>query len=220
MPDPDDLLLPLDAIVFDNDGVLCDSDASVSRSWAAWARPRGLDPDEVTVYAHGQRSVETVIHYCPPEEREAAAAEIERLELEDAAHVTPIPGALALTASVPRDRWGVVTSGSVALSGARLAAAGFPRPPFVVTADEVQNGKPDPEGYLKAIARLGVPAAHVAVLEDSPAGIRAAAGAGAGTIIGVGAGAVPTEATLVVRDLTALTWTGEGLLVRGAGRLR
>lgn len=217
---PPSLHLPVDAVVFDNDGVLVDSGDSVARSWAAWARPRGLDPDEVTWFAHGHRSWDTVEHYCAEADRAAAADEIERLEVDDAGSVRPVAGAVDLAGSIPRDRWGVVTSGSARLSGARLAAAGIPVPPFVVTAEDVVRGKPDPEGYRMAIARLGVAPGRVAVLEDSASGIQAALGAGAGVVIGVGEGALETGATLVVRDLAALTWTGDGLRVDGAGRLR
>src|SRR5262245_15891136 len=108
MPELTDLLIPVDAVVFDNDGVLVHSDASVDRSWRAWALARALDPDEVTLFARGQRSFETVARYCAEPDRASAAAEIERLELDDVATVAAIPGALALTAAIPRDRWGVV----------------------------------------------------------------------------------------------------------------
>ncbi|GAB3814816.1 HAD family hydrolase [Tessaracoccus terricola] len=50
---------------------------------------------------------------------------------------------------------------------------------FVVTSDDVENSKPDPEGYLQAMARLGVEPADVIVLEDSVPGSQAALAAGA-----------------------------------------
>jgi beta-phosphoglucomutase-like phosphatase (HAD superfamily) len=49
---------------------------------------------------------------------------------------------------------------------------------FVLTAEDVTRGKPDPEIYRSAVARFGVPAASVLVLEDSAAGLTAARGAG------------------------------------------
>ena len=61
-----------------------------------------------------------------------------------------------------------------------------PRFEFVLTADDVQNGKPDPEVYLAAATRLGVQTEQLLVLEDSEIGSRAAVAAGAFTI------AVPT----------------------------
>ena len=221
MPTLDPLHLPALAIVFDMDGVLADSGDSVDRSWARWAADRGLDAAEVSRWAHGQRSQETVRHYLPPEQWAAGQADIDRYEIDDAESVRTIPGAVELTSSVPRDRWAVYTSANIPLAAGRLAAARIPEPPVLITADHVTNGKPDPEGYALAIARLGVDPAHVAILEDAPAGILAARGAGAGWVIGVGELTLPTEATLVVRDLRALSWApGGGIDVLSEGRLR
>lgn len=215
------LHLPALAIVFDMDGVLADSGDSVDRSWARWAAERGLDGAEVTMWAHGQRSLETVRHYLPESEWERGQADIDRYEIDDAVSVRTIPGAIELTSAVPRDRWAVYTSANIPLAAGRLNAARIPSPSVLITADHVRNGKPDPEGYALAISRLGVEPARVAILEDAPAGIVAARGAGAGWVIGVGPLAVATDATLVVRDLRALRWAdGGGLLVAADGRLR
>ena len=62
-----------------------------------------------------------------------------------------------------------------------------PRFEFLLTAEDVQNGKPAPDVYLKAAAQLGIKPAELMVLEDSEIGSRAAAAAGAFTI------AVPTS---------------------------
>src|SRR5205814_10708903 len=56
----------------------------------------------------------------------------------------------------------------------RLRWAGLPVPAVMVCADEIRNGKPDPEGYLTAAKRLGVAPAQCIVVEDAPAGIQAA----------------------------------------------
>jgi beta-phosphoglucomutase len=48
----------------------------------------------------------------------------------------------------------------------------------VVPADDVRAGKPDPEGYLLALARLGLDADGVVALEDTEAGVASAKGAG------------------------------------------
>ena len=55
---------------------------------------------------------------------------------------------------------------------------------FVLGSEDVQNGKPDPEIYLKASARLGKEPKSVLVLEDSRAGVEAARAAGA-YVVGV-----------------------------------
>lgn len=216
----DVLHLPLDAIVFDSDGVLVDSGASVDQAWTRWAAELGLDAAEVIAYAHGQRSSETVRRYVEPALWPVFQAKVDRYEIDDASSVTAMPGAVALAGAVPRDRWAVVTSGNRVLATARLTAARIPVPPFVVTADDVVHGKPHPEGYAQALARLGVDPARAAVAEDSAAGIEAALAAGTGTVIGVGLPAMETRAHLVVRDLGAARWTDGGLLIAADGRLR
>jgi sugar-phosphatase len=52
-------------------------------------------------------------------------------------------------------------------------------PRNIVTCNDVRNGKPDPEPYIKGAALLGISPAKCVVLEDAPAGIRAGKGAGA-----------------------------------------
>ena len=73
------------------------------------------------------------------------------------------------------------------LAGARIAAAGLSLPRIMVTSDDVQRGKPDPEGYALALRRLGVLPRLAIVLEDSATGITAARAAGVETIVGIGA---------------------------------
>lgn len=70
--------------------------------------------------------------------------------------------------------WAVVTSGAAEVASARLAAAGIAFPPLLVAAGDVTAGKPEPDCYLTAAERLGVPAAECLVIEDAPAGIAAA----------------------------------------------
>jgi sugar-phosphatase len=77
-----------------------------------------------------------------------------------------------------RGQWAVVTSGGRELATLRLAAVGFPVPEVLVTGDDVEHGKPDPEPYLRAAEALGVPAAECVVVEDAPAGVLAAKRAG------------------------------------------
>jgi sugar-phosphatase len=217
-----DFRVPARGLLIDCDGVLVDSDASVRRSWARWASGRGLDAERIVEQAHGRRSGDTVAELVDPGERAGALAMIDQLELDDAASVTAVPGAAELLAGLPPERWAVVTSGTTALAGARLAAAGLPRPAVLVSADDVTEGKPAPDGYLAAAARLGLPAARTVVLEDSPAGLAAGRVAGVGTVIGVGErarDADPALADLVVRDLRGLRWAADTLAVPVAALL-
>ena len=68
--------------------------------------------------------------------------------------------------------------GSRALATARLQHAGLPTPSLLVCAEDVMSGKPEPECYLKAAELLGVRPGDCVVIEDAPAGIRAARSAG------------------------------------------
>ena len=90
------------------------------------------------------------------------------------------------------------------------ARAGLPVPAVLVTAEEVDDGKPDPAGYLRAAELLGVDPAHSIVLEDAPAGVEAGRAAGM-TVIAVlttNDASALTRAHTRVRDLRALAAHG------------
>ncbi len=203
--------LTCSAVLFDCDGVLVDSDASVMQAWGDWAVHHGLDPVTVGEMVHGRRAADTVALLIDEVGRSEAVELINRLEIDGAVAVPAIPGAPELTRSIPAGQWAVVTSGTRPLATARITAAGITVPDVLVTADDVVLGKPDPEGFLAAAAALGRLPVQTVVLEDSPAGVRAARAAGVGAVIGIGERALETDADVVVADLTALRWTGSGL---------
>ena len=105
------------------------------------------------------------------------------MEIEDTDGVRPIPGAAEFVASLPEDRWAVVTSAPRALAARRLEAAGLILPAVLVTAEDVVAGKPDPSGYRLAASRLGVDVTDCAIFEDADIGIRAAEAAGGQLIV-------------------------------------
>jgi len=142
------------ALLFDCDGVLVDSDASVLTAWTRWAELDGLDPLAVFSTVHGRRAAETVAALIARPLQPAALTAINRFELEDAQTVTSIPGAAPLLARLPDRRWAMVTSATRSLADARLAATGLPALTVLVTADDVETGKPDPTGYLLAACPL------------------------------------------------------------------
>jgi len=161
------------ALLFDLDGVLVDSTPAVTRVWTRWAIAHGFDPDEVVRIAHGRPSIATIREYLPNGNHEAENSVVERGEIQDLEGVVPLPGARELVSDLPSNRWTIVTSCTRALAGARLRAAGLPIPEQFVTCDDVKNGKPDPEPYLKGASLLGVPPRDCVVVEDAPAGIHA-----------------------------------------------
>jgi mannitol-1-/sugar-/sorbitol-6-phosphatase len=170
------------ALLFDMDGVLIDSTPAVARVWSRWASERGFNPEEVVASAHGRPSLTTVREYLPNADHEVENREVERREIEDLEGVVPLPGALDLLASLPGDRWTIVTSCTRALAEVRIRAAGLPLPKELITSNDVTHGKPHPEPYLKGASILGFPPAECIVLEDAPAGVRAGKAAGARVI--------------------------------------
>ena len=170
------------AMLFDMDGVLIDSTPAVARVWSRWALAHGFEPDEVVARAHGRPSLMTVREYLPHADHEAENREVESSEIADLEGVVPLPGALQLLASLPMERWTIVTSSTRKLAEVRLRAAGLPVPPTLVTSTDVQHGKPHPEPYLKAASILGYPASECLVVEDAPAGVRAGKSAAARVI--------------------------------------
>jgi sugar-phosphatase len=170
------------ALLFDLDGVLIDSTPAVARVWTKWALERGFDPQAVVARAHGRPSLTTVREYLPNADHYAENLEVERREIEDLEGVVPLPGALELLASLPPDRWTIVTSCTRPLAEVRIRVAGLPVPKRFITSNDIVRGKPDPEPYLKAASMLGFAASDCIVFEDAPAGIRAGRNAGSKVI--------------------------------------
>jgi sugar-phosphatase len=170
----------IEAVLFDMDGTLVDSDAAVERAWRVWAAEYGVEPAAVLAVAHGAPAERTV-RLIRPDLTEAgvakAAARQLALQYDDLSDVVPTPGAPELLAAL-RLPWAVVTSADARLAKARLGAAGI-EAPLLVTVDDVRVGKPDPEGYLRAAELLGVAPAHCLVVEDAEVGVTAGRAAGA-----------------------------------------
>jgi sugar-phosphatase len=204
------LLFEPRAVLSDLDGVLVDSAAVIEQTWRGFADRHGLDPDEVVAAGHGRRSIDLIRLVAPHLDAEIEAANVEREEIAQTTGLRPLPGARELVDAVPAERFAIVTSGSRALALARLRAAGLPVPAVLVTAEEVDDGKPHPAGYLRAAELLGVDPAHSVVLEDAPAGVEAGRAAGM-TVIAVlttNDASALTKAHSRVRDLRALAAHG------------
>jgi mannitol-1-/sugar-/sorbitol-6-phosphatase len=161
------------AILFDLDGVLMDSRVAVERAWERWATGHGIDPIAVLAQAHGRRTIDTIRAIAPLLDIEAEARLLEVAESVDFDGVTTLPGAAELLEALPAGSWTVVTSGTRALATSRLAHGGLPIPEQLITADDVERGKPDPQPYLAGAAALGIDSADCLVIEDAPAGIEA-----------------------------------------------
>ncbi|HEV7838264.1 MAG TPA: HAD family hydrolase [Gemmatimonadaceae bacterium] len=195
-----------EALLFDLDGVLVDSIVSVEHTWRVWAARHGLELETILRSAHGRRAFDTVQLVAPHLDAAAEVITLSAQEANTTQGLSEVPGAHALLAALPPNRWAVVTSGDRAVAEHRLQHVGLPLPAVMVCGDEVTNGKPDPEGYLAAAAKLGVAPANCVVVEDAPSGIEAARNAGM-RVIAVATTHKPEElrtADLVIDALSAL----------------
>jgi mannitol-1-/sugar-/sorbitol-6-phosphatase len=194
-------------LLLDMDGTLVDSDAVVERVWTEWALAKGVDPAEVLRIAHGRQGHLTMADVFPDRPAEINHAENEALlarETRELEGIVPVAGAHAFMDALAGVPHALVTSADVGLATARMRAAGVRMPDACVTAERVSASKPDPEGFLKGAAELGLPPEECVAFEDSGAGIAAARAAGM-RVVGVGPRAAAHRPTAHVLDLTRVT---------------
>lgn len=166
------------------DGTLVNSIPVVERIWLEWAAEHGLDGQELLKKVHGIRVVDMIRALDMPHLDPQAVADAFLVEeMRDFAGIRAIAGARDFIASLPEDRWTIVTSAPRELAQARLSAAGLPIPQTIVVAEDVVKGKPDPSGYHLGAQRLGFDAADCLIFEDAPAGIAAGQAAGGKVVV-------------------------------------
>jgi HAD superfamily hydrolase (TIGR01509 family) len=174
------------AVVFDLDGVLVDSeelwdevrrglatDAGVRWPAGATRAMQGMSTAEWSAYLTGAVGV-------PGRPEEVAAAVIDRMAERYRDHLPLLPGGTEVVRRLGT-RWplGLASSSPRRLIDAVLEAADLTRWFRVsVSTEEVEAGKPSPVVYREAVRRLGVPAGQAVAFEDSSNGLRSAAGAG------------------------------------------
>ena len=172
------------AFLFDMDGTLLDSIAAAERVWTRWAAQFGLDAATFLPGIHGRRVIESVRSLnIPGIDVEEQAAAITQAEIEDVVGVHAIAGAREFLASLPKDRWAIVTSAPRTLAIRRLEAAGLRAPAIFITAEDIPKGKPDPACYQLAASRLGYETQDCVVFEDAAAGIQAGEAARAAVVV-------------------------------------
>jgi len=175
----------IEAVVFDLDGVLIDSEPvweQVRRSYVAecggrWPvdaqdRLMGMSTPEWARYLSEEAGVGR-------QPAAVAAAVVERMAHRYAEDLPLIPGALEALCRLG-DRWplGLASSSPRSLIDSMLAAAGLThRFAVTVSTEEVPRGKPAPDVYLAAVQSLGLPPERCVAVEDSTNGLLAAAAA-------------------------------------------
>jgi len=185
---------PFSAFLFDMDGTILTSIKAAERVWGQWAASHGLDVDAFLPTIHGKRTEETIRALAlPGVDPVREAAFITRAEIEDVAGVEAIRGVADFLASLPRERWAIVTSAPRLLAEARIAAAGLPTPSVLVAAEDVERGKPAPDPFLLGARKLGFLPADCLVFEDTLAGLQSAAAADMASIVVTATHAHPLE---------------------------
>ncbi|WP_285114521.1 HAD-IA family hydrolase [Leifsonia sp. fls2-241-R2A-40a] len=174
--------------LFDMDGTLVDSTAVVESVWTAFAQRHGIDPVALLAYSHGRQALDTVTRFLPALSDVERAGLVRQLVAEEVSRtdgIVEIPGAVALLERLLAEGApvAVVTSAPRELAVARMRAAGVPVPEVLVAAEDVERGKPDPQGYQRAAELLGVPIADCVVFEDAEAGLAAAVASGARAVV-------------------------------------
>ena len=193
------------AVLFDMDGVRYDSMPYHARSWHTSMAAFGLDmkPEEAYMY-EGMRGVETIkliarrqwnkeltddeaaamykrkaeeFCACPKAKKMEGVEELMRMIKDGGKEIVVVTGSGqgSLLKRLEEDFAGLIDS--------RL----------VVTAADVSRGKPDPEPYIKGLAKAGIKPCEGIVVENAPLGVRAAVAAGIFTVA-VNTGPLPDKA--------------------------
>jgi sugar-phosphatase len=178
-------------LLFDMDGVLISSIASVDRSWHRWAAHYGVPDADKYVIPHGTRAVDIIATLKPGLDVAEGLRLIEDMEMDDMSDLEVLPGVRALLESLPMDRWAIVSSATKRLLRARLEAAKLPIPAHIVSGDMVLRGKPDAEPYLRGAEMIHAAPGDCLVVEDAPTGVRSGVAAGC-KVLGV-LGTTPLE---------------------------
>lgn len=201
------VLIRCQGVLFDMDGILISSLGSVERSWTKWAQMRGVDPVYACSIIHGRRAIDSIIKLRPDLDPLPELKILEDMEIGDNDGLSVLPGVLDLLASLPKNRWTVVTSATERLARARLAAGGVPVPERLITADQVTEGKPHPAPFLAGAALLGFVPQECVVFEDSASGAEAGRAAGCTVVATTFSHSVEAlyAAHYLVPDLTGVT---------------
>ena len=202
------------AVLWDLDGTLVDSADDHFESWveALRAEARSVTRDQFDA-SFGQRNDRILADWLGPDtssdlvRRIADAKEAAYRRLVREPRLEPLPGAARWVALLHAEGWHQAIASSAPRLNVEvvLDVLGWNRYfGAIVASEDVRRGKPEPDVFLTAAARLGAPPARCIVVEDAQAGIEAARRGGMRSI-GVGASASVASPDVAVPSLTALT---------------
>lgn len=201
------------AVLWDLDGTLVDSEEYHWRAWRDTMAAEGVRlTREQFLASFGQRNDSILREWLG---QQATPEAIQRIgDAKEACYrrlvrelgLAPAPGAAEWVRRLHMENWAqAVASSAPRLNVETVLEVTGLAPYFgaTVAAEDVRRGKPDPEVFLTAAERLGVPPERCVVVEDAPAGIEAARRAGMRTV-GLSRGSPALPADLVVRSLCEL----------------
>ncbi|GAA1624635.1 HAD family hydrolase [Georgenia ruanii] len=204
MPQPPS---PLDAVVFDMDGVLTDTETIWDEVRRSLAAADGLPwPDGASEAMLGMSTPEWSQYMAATvgvrgDAREVAERVIDEMARRYHEHLPTLPGAVeAVTRLAARWPLGLASSSPRRLIDASLDALGIAACfRATVSTEEVARGKPAPDGYARVCELLGADPARTVAIEDSSNGLRSASAAGMIVV------AVPHQAFPPAPDALAVT---------------
>lgn len=209
------------AVLFDMDGVLYDSMPNHAKAWHQCMKSKGLEMSENEAYLYeGMRGVETIKLIAERQWNRpvsnAEAAEIYRQKSAIYSAYKPAPmieGVHALQEAIAQRGWhiGVVTgSGQQSLLNRILYDfQGLVSADILVSAKDVEHGKPCPDPYIAGMQKAHVSPWETIVVENAPLGVKAAVAAQCFTIA-VNTGPLPdsvlinAKADLIVPSMKVL----------------
>ncbi|KAI9500509.1 DL-glycerol-3-phosphatase [Coemansia spiralis] len=206
-------------ILFDLDGTLVNTVACVEKWWRKIAAKHNVDGVELLNNIHGHPTYDVLCKWFPKEmHSKDCAQQLEEAVMRDPEGVFAVPGTHELLQALANDKWAIVTAATPILATTRLRQANLPVPDKLVSANDVQKGKPHPSCYQMGAEMLGIAPSSAIVFEDSVNGVKAGVAAGA---ITVGILTSTTEQKLraagaqyVIRDFTSIQikHNGDGTL--------
>ena len=198
-------------LLFDLDNTLVNSSEIVLCAMKLWCETHHVDLEQTLRLGEGRRTEDTVKLVAPHLDAGAEAKQIEDIEARLVEDIKPIKGAPEFTDAIPKTKWAIVTSSLLSSVDPKLNAAKISIPEVIISAENVKNGKPDPEPYVMAMKMLGVMPDECLVFEDADSGVKSALGAGCKVVV-IGKGVNVSHSNIIcqVRDFTYLTVTTHG----------
>jgi HAD superfamily hydrolase (TIGR01509 family) len=205
-------MLPSGAVLWDLDGTLIDSE---QYHWLAWRDTMAAEGIQLThpqfLKTFGLRNDAIVPQWIPnaaPERINLIGDAKERLyrRLVREGGLVPLPGASEWTERLAREGWRQAIASSAPRENIEAVLAVLALGPVfqaLVSAEDVTHGKPDPQVFLTASARLGSVPDRSIVVEDAPAGVEGARRAGMRSI-GVNRNGISLPADLAFASLADL----------------